>query len=109
MLGRAWFTGCVPVVLALLALARARGRGASRAALVRRALRLTATQVLELYQIAPFVLQLDARSAPVTVRVGVGKKVSGVYVSLSRNVLVQAPRRVSAARPRAPPARIRLA
>ena len=102
-LGRARFAGCSPVVLALLALARARGRGASRAALVRCALCLAATQVLELYQIAPFVLQLDARAAPVTARVGGGKEVSGVCAMSSRGARNQAPRRVSAARPRAPP------
>jgi len=105
MLGRAWFTGCVPVVLALLALARARGRGASRAALVRRALRLTATQVLELYQIAPFVLQLDARAAPVTVRVGDGKQVSGVCSTSSRGVRVQAPPGALRGAPARPPER----
>ena len=105
MLGRAWFTGCVPVVLALLALARARGRGASRAALVRRALRLTATQVLELYQIAPFVLQLDARAAPVTVRVGDGKQVSGVCSTSSRGVHVQAPPGALRGAPARPPER----
>ena len=102
-LGRAHFAGCSPVVLDLLAFARARGRGASRAALVRRALRLTATQVLELYQIAPFVLQLDARAAPVTVRVGDGKQVSGVFSTSSRGVRVQAPPGALRGAPRAPP------
>ena len=55
----------VRVVLALLPLPRGRGDPPFRAALVRRALRLAPAQVLELYQIAPFVLQLRARAAPV--------------------------------------------
>lgn len=52
-----------PVVVRL-ALLRAPRRGPSRAALIRRALRLPPAEVLELDEVAPFVLQLDARASP---------------------------------------------
>lgn len=95
--------GGAPLVVGLLALGRASRSRPARAALVRRALSLPAPEVLELYQISPFVLELHARSTPATS--GGGLRGWGGEISAGSTRAGDARRRETRRRGRARPTR----